>query len=1042
MQARRPSAPPPGFVTSCGFFAESVYPAHQLFGGFSAAENCTSAEAGFADRCDQGTARQQRPCTAGFSADPKQPTVMNSFFTDPDEEENRMKKVASKRLEITQGGGCSTRPLRGRLNQVKQIELSLQNAIDARRRKVLLVEGAPGSGKTRLLVEASEIAVQIGFSVVNGVPGNPGSESHLALNFFSTRFSRPGTSEQSGHPNFVTSPTKEMKARLLNIARNGPLLVAIDDLHAIDATSLTLLCELMASVHTLPITWLIAFRSEHESMSFGPIEMQFAKFKAELISKLEPLSADAVAQLVSDCLDAIPDPAIVALAEGVGSMPGAVIDLVHGLVQDGDLQILDGAAHLNSDTAASIQKSGSCPEVPRRFAATVNRRLQSLSPLTKKTLKLAAVLGTSFAPKDLSMMLDESPVSLLTVLDEALACGLVVCRSDDFAFRSEPVWRVVLDSVPPPVRVLLHRQAATMLLSEPDGMEAAALHLAHSAQHGDAEAVRIISQAAERLLVSDPVTAASLVTRGMDLLEPEQPEWVSLASTAVEAFVRAGRLDRAVNLAEDTITEVAGFEQASAAHAEAITSMQAWTSVALLLKGKAHQAAETAQSALATPRGKPADHAQAEISRLASYCLTDDSAAARCADEILATAQNHPGAVQACALTVRALDQWRAGRVNKTITILREASELNCVTTGVQLLDPRWILALTYIKISDLEEAKTVIRASARDEGTPETYSSPTVLAILRASINLTDGRFDDADADAQSAIEAMADGCTPILAPQAWGVLALVALRRGDLAQAKEHLHALDQRFPWDSSRPWWAMRFLLTAQLAEATDGPPATMEALDGILVTAGTRRELILENPAAAAWCVRSALAAGMPDVAGVIVEAAENVRAYNRNLLAVCAGTMHARALLNGDIDALAQVGQYYREPWAQASAYEDRGVQLLTRHDREAAISDLERAMSGYNALGSERDTARVRRRLRRLGVRRRHWAHTVRPVSGWDSLTKTERKVAEQVVTGLTNRQVASQLFISPHTVGFHLRQIYRKLEIRSRIDLIRYRS
>jgi DNA-binding CsgD family transcriptional regulator len=58
------------------------------------------------------------------------------------------------------------------------------------------------------------------------------------------------------------------------------------------------------------------------------------------------------------------------------------------------------------------------------------------------------------------------------------------------------------------------------------------------------------------------------------------------------------------------------------------------------------------------------------------------------------------------------------------------------------------------------------------------------------------------------------------------------------------------------------------------------------------------------------------------------------------------------------------------------------------------------------------------------------------------DSLTKTERKVAEQVASGLTNRQVASQLFVSPHTVGFHLRQIYRKLDIRSRIDLVRYKS
>jgi DNA-binding CsgD family transcriptional regulator len=313
---------------------------------------------------------------------------------------------------------------------------------------------------------------------------------------------------------------------------------------------------------------------------------------------------------------------------------------------------------------------------------------------------------------------------------------------------------------------------------------------------------------------------------------------------------------------------------------------------------------------------------------------------------------------------------------------------------------------------------------------------------ILRASVHLMKGRFDDADEDAKASIAAMVDGCMPVLAPQAWGVLALVALRRGHLTQATEHLHALEEHFPRDSSRPWWAMRFLLNAQLAEAKSGPRAAIEILEEVLMTAGARRELFLEDPTAAAWCVRCALAVDMWDVARAAVDTAESLQAHNRNLPAVCAGAMHARALLNRDVDALAHVTQFYREPWAQASTFEDRAVQLLARGDREIAISDLERAMSGYTTLGSERDTARVRRRLRRLGVRRRHWVHASRPVSGWDSLTKTERTVAEHVASGLTNRQVASQMFVSPHTVGFHLRQIYRKLDIRSRIDLVRYRS
>jgi DNA-binding CsgD family transcriptional regulator len=62
-----------------------------------------------------------------------------------------------------------------------------------------------------------------------------------------------------------------------------------------------------------------------------------------------------------------------------------------------------------------------------------------------------------------------------------------------------------------------------------------------------------------------------------------------------------------------------------------------------------------------------------------------------------------------------------------------------------------------------------------------------------------------------------------------------------------------------------------------------------------------------------------------------------------------------------------------------------------------------------------------------------------VRPVCGWESLTDTEHNVADLVAQGLTNRQVAGRMFLSPHTIDFHLRQIFRKLDISSRVDLTR---
>src|SRR4051794_26691479 len=57
----------------------------------------------------------------------------------------------------------------------------------------------------------------------------------------------------------------------------------------------------------------------------------------------------------------------------------------------------------------------------------------------------------------------------------------------------------------------------------------------------------------------------------------------------------------------------------------------------------------------------------------------------------------------------------------------------------------------------------------------------------------------------------------------------------------------------------------------------------------------------------------------------------------------------------------------------------------------------------------------------------------------GWESLTQTEIAVATHVSTGMTNREAAARLFVSPHTIDFHLRQLFRKLNVRSRVELTR---
>lgn len=81
---------------------------------------------------------------------------------------------------------------------------------------------------------------------------------------------------------------------------------------------------------------------------------------------------------------------------------------------------------------------------------------------------------------------------------------------------------------------------------------------------------------------------------------------------------------------------------------------------------------------------------------------------------------------------------------------------------------------------------------------------------------------------------------------------------------------------------------------------------------------------------------------------------------------------------------------------------------------------------------------SQVRGRLRALGVRRR-LVGPQRPRNGWEALTDSELEVARLVAEGFTNREAAERLFVSHYTISGHLRSIYAKLDVNSRVELTR---
>jgi len=186
-------------------------------------------------------------------------------------------------------------------------------------------------------------------------------------------------------------------------------------------------------------------------------------------------------------------------------------------------------------------------------------------------------------------------------------------------------------------------------------------------------------------------------------------------------------------------------------------------------------------------------------------------------------------------------------------------------------------------------------------------------------------------------------------------------------------------------------------------------------------------------------VRGALAGGDQSRAVRLVRATQDLADDKRDNSDIAAAAKHVRGLVDRDSATLERAAKQYSSPMARASATEDAGQALSAQGDHGCAAARLREAYAQYEHLGCAEGMARVRSQLRACGVMVHHWKRADRPAFGWASLTDTERRIADLVAHGLSNRQVAGQVFLSTHTVAFHLRHIFWKLGVNSRVQLAR---
>jgi DNA-binding CsgD family transcriptional regulator len=195
-----------------------------------------------------------------------------------------------------------------------------------------------------------------------------------------------------------------------------------------------------------------------------------------------------------------------------------------------------------------------------------------------------------------------------------------------------------------------------------------------------------------------------------------------------------------------------------------------------------------------------------------------------------------------------------------------------------------------------------------------------------------------------------------------------------------------------------------------------------------------------------WLVvaaRTAVRTHDEQVAKETLQLAEDLAQRNPNIATIVGILEHIRGLTHRDLQALQRATQILEDSprrFLVGDALADYGEELLSRGHRIAAVAVLERASERFTALGAQCDVDRVAQLLHRAGGKKsRVRASAAKPLTGWNSLTRTEQRVAKLIAEGHTNRSAARVLALSANTIATHLRAIFGKLAVNSRVQLTR---
>jgi ATP/maltotriose-dependent transcriptional regulator MalT len=872
---------------------------------------------------------------------------------------------------------------------------------------------------------------------------------------------------------------RALRDLLERLAGPRPVVLWLDDLHWADGASVDAVAALVRRPPAAAVLLAIAAREGRRPAALDAALAPAGRDGRVTDIALAPLSESEAAELVG--ADVAP---IYALSGGnpfyleqlaradrvAAAAPDRERDAGLGGDRAGAPDQARAAAHgADRPTGGGRPAEGVPPAVALALAAEV----AALAPEARLVLEGAAVVGDPFEPALAAEAAGASEADALRALDELLLRTLVrpTGAARRFAFRHPVVRHAVYEGAPGGWQLAAHARAAAALERRGAGLVARAHHVEHAAELGDLAAIDVLEGAARELQGPAPASSARFHAAALRVL-PDTPEQqarraaiqIALAEAQSAAGDRAGA--RETLLATLGATHDAHERNALTVR---IANVEMWLGSEIESRRRLYVALGD------LPAEPSADRVRLHLSLGLLEHLACDFAAARAqASDALADARVLADPVLvASALTLRTIASAGDGHEDAA-AICDLAADAFAALTDAQVsarLPGLWMLAWAEHARGRFADALATL-ARARALGAASGREPVLLLCAVESVRPLRElGRLAEAVATGEEGVDRTRLDGNPQYLIWAHCALASARLAAGDVAGAlreTEEAADIDAEPSFHrAGQPQWARGAALVAA-GNADRAVPLLRAAVP--LVVPALRAE-------AAADLADAALAAGDPAAARAALEIAQPhahtdfatataARAEAAVLLAE-ASPRDAAQTAAAALDLLAPPGSTADAPSRSASAAARaappptaagdaarglvapsaaaapllaarlrllEGRALGEAGEKAAAVAALIEAEAALAGFGAQRWRDEAVRELRRLG-------HRVRRAGGDadGALTDREQEIAELVAAGRTNREVAEQLVLSPKTVEAHLRNIYAKLGVRSRVELAR---